>query len=64
MNPVLLAVVLVVCSNSTQNCVEPPPLVIYATPRECEMMLAQSVAREAKAHPDWVVREARCAPVA
>lgn len=64
MNAVLLALLLVVCSNNTHKCAELPPLVIYASARDCRMMLAQSVARETKAHPDWVVREARCAPVA
>jgi hypothetical protein len=64
MSSVLLALVLVVCSTSTQKCAEPPPLVVYAPAGTCQMMLAQSLARETKAHPDWVVREARCAPVA
>lgn len=64
MNSVLLALVLVVCSTSNHNCAEPPPLVVYAPATQCRLMLAQSLARETKAHPDWVVHEARCAPVA
>lgn len=64
MGPVLLALVLVVCSNSTNKCAAPPPLVVYAPAGQCQMMLTQAVVREAKAHPDWVVHEARCAPVA
>lgn len=64
MNPILLALVLVVCSNSTQQCAEPPHLMIYAPAGVCGAMLAQAVARQVKAHPDWIVREARCAPVA
>lgn len=64
MNSVLMALVLVVCSPSNQKCAEPPALVVYAPAGQCQMILAQSVARETRAHPDWVVREARCAPVA
>ena len=60
MNPVLLTLVLVLCSSSTHKCPELP----HTPVRECQMMVMQFIARETKAHPDLVVREARCAPVA
>ena len=64
MNPVLLTFVLVLCNSSTHKCPELPHPVVYTPVRECQTMVMQFIARETKAHPDLVVREARCAPVA
>jgi hypothetical protein len=64
MNPVLLTLVLVLCNSSSHKCTELPHPVLYAPARECQTMVRQFIAREAKAHPDWMVREARCVPVA
>jgi hypothetical protein len=64
MNPVLLTLVVLLCNNSTHECAKLPHPIVYAPVSACQKMVTQFAARQAQTHPDWVVREARCLPVA